>query len=331
MSHSRPLVSLCMPVRNGMPYVVEAIEAVFTQTYRNIEIIIQDCVSTDGTVEALRGLSVPYDMRLELVSEQDGGIADAYNRAFRRSRGDYDANLDADNLYLPNHIETGVNYLLANPHVAGVALSQQIVDATGTRLYDWMAPELDFFGVLCQERSVPSGSTIRNRLVLGNDSYYLVDDRWRHCCDHEYWLRLAIKNFRVDSLPNVTYSTRLSDKSGSCDLSRYPEFCREKILALDHVLEASGKSAVDGQVRALGRAGIFMWAAELTWGLGGTYTEALNFTQEAMNNYPTYPRISAFFDRLAQETGRDPRADLVASVEVIPMLVRSMAQTQANS
>ena len=40
-----------------------------------------------------------------------------------------------------------------------------------------------------------------------------------------------------------------------------------------------------------------------------------------MNNYPAYPRVSAFFDLLAQETGRDPRADLVASVDVIPMLV----------
>jgi hypothetical protein len=270
-------------------------------------------------------------MRLELVSEQDRGIADACNRAVRRARGDYFTPVEADNFYLPKHIETGIKYLLANPHVAGVGMSQQMMNADGVRLFDWTAPRLDFFGLVCQERVLPSGSTIRNRRILGEDVYYLVDERIRHCCDYEYWVRLAAKNFRVDALPDVTYATRLSDKSGSCDLSRYPEFCREKILALDHVLESSGKSAIHGQVRELGRAGIFMWAAELTWGLGGPYRESLNFTQEAMNNYPAYPRISAFLDRLAQETGRDPRADLVASVDVIPMLVRSMAQTQANS
>jgi glycosyltransferase involved in cell wall biosynthesis len=320
---SDPLVSVLMPVRNGMPYVIEAAQSVFAQTYRNIELIVQDCLSTDGTAESLRGLLVPSGMRLEIVSEIDSGIADGYNRALRRSRGDYFAIMEADNLCLSNHIETSVKYLLANPHVACVAMSHQVLDATGTRLFDWMAPEFDFFGILCQERLVPSGSAIRNRRVLGDDSYYLVDDRMRHCCDYEHWLRLAIKNFRVDSLPNVTYSTRLSEKSGSCDLSRYPEFCREKIFGLDVVFQAAGQPELTRPIRALGRAGIFMWAAELSWGLGGTYREALHFTAQAINNYRTYPRIGAFLDGLARDTGRNPRADLLAGVDTVPVLVRS--------
>jgi glycosyltransferase involved in cell wall biosynthesis len=319
---SDPLVSVLMPVRNGMPYVVEAARSVFAQTYRNIELIVQDCLSTDGTVESLRELLVPSGMRLEIVSEIDSGIADGFNRALRRSHGEYLANLEADNLYLPNHIETGVKHLLANPHVAGVATSQHMVDAIGSRLFDWMAPELDFFGILCQERVVPSGSTIRNRLVLGDDSSYLVDDRMSHCFDYEYWLRLAIKGLQIDSLPNVTYSTRLSEKSGSCDLSRYPEFCREKIFGLDLVVQTGGQTELARPVKALGRAGIFMWAAELSWGLGGTYKEALHFTAQAMNNYRTYPRIGAFLDGLARETGRNPRADLLAGVDTVPALIR---------
>jgi glycosyltransferase involved in cell wall biosynthesis len=319
---SNPLVSVLMPVRNGMPYVVEAAQSVFAQTYRNIELIVQDCVSNDGTAESLRQLVVPSGMRVEIVSEIDSGIADGYNRALRRSRGDYLATMEADNLFLPNHIDTGVKFLLANPHVAIVATSHRMVDATGAHLFDWTAPEMDFFGILCQERVVPSGSTIRNRLVLGDDSYYLVDDRMRHCCDYEYWLRLATKNFAVDSLPNVTYSTRLSEKSGSCDPSRYPEFCREKIFGLDVVLQAAGQSELTRPVRALGRAGIFMWAAELSWGLGGTYKDALHFTAQAINNYRTYPRIGAFLDSLTRDTGRNPRSDLLAGVDTVPVLTR---------
>jgi glycosyltransferase involved in cell wall biosynthesis len=65
---SDPLVSVLMPVRNGMPYVVGAAQSVFAQTYRNIELIVQDCVSNDGTAESLRELLVPSGMRLERVS-----------------------------------------------------------------------------------------------------------------------------------------------------------------------------------------------------------------------------------------------------------------------
>ena len=151
---AKPLVSVLMPVRNGMPYVVEAARSVFAQTYRNIELIVQDCLSTDGTAESLHGLLVPSDMRIEIISEIDGGITDGYNRALRRSRSDYFAIMEADNLYLPNHIETCVKHLLANSHVACVSTSHHIVHATGARLCDWMAPEFDFFGILCQERLV---------------------------------------------------------------------------------------------------------------------------------------------------------------------------------
>jgi glycosyltransferase involved in cell wall biosynthesis len=314
-----------MFVRNGMPYATEAVRSVFEQSYRNVEIVIQDCLSTDGTVEALSHLRVPSDMRLDLVSEGDEGIADGFNRSLRRSRGDYIAIMEADNLFLPNHLEVGVRYLLAHPEIASVAMSQQIVDAKGKRLYDWMAPGLDFFGALCQERVVPSGSTIRNRTLLGDDSFYLVDSRIPHCCDYEFWLRLAVKGFRVESLPEVTFSTRLSDKSGSYNLARYADFCREKIFGLDVVAGAAGQSAFAQPIRALGRAGIFMWAAELSWGLGGAYSEALGFVAEAMKNYRPYPRIDAFLDGLARETDRNPRADILAGLERLPLLKKKSA------
>ena len=79
----RPLVSVVVCTKNGMPYVREAMASFERQTDRRFEVVVQDAESSDGTHEFLEGLQ--FD-RLDVVSEPDPGLGDAYNRAFPRAR-----------------------------------------------------------------------------------------------------------------------------------------------------------------------------------------------------------------------------------------------------
>src|SRR5713101_6551247 len=106
-----PRVSLILVVKNGMPYVVEAVASVVKQTYRDFELIVQDGSSEDGTVEFLATFTgVPG---LDLVSEPDSGVGDAYARALRRCSGSIIGTIDADNLLEPNALECAVEFMSA--------------------------------------------------------------------------------------------------------------------------------------------------------------------------------------------------------------------------
>jgi glycosyltransferase involved in cell wall biosynthesis len=100
-----PLVSVITACYNAADSLEAAIRSVRAQTYPNIEHIIIDGGSTDGTVDIIRrqaeGLS-------HWVSERDKGIADAWNKGLAKAKGEYIATLNADDAYDPRAVEKAV-------------------------------------------------------------------------------------------------------------------------------------------------------------------------------------------------------------------------------
>ena len=87
-----PRVSVVIPVYNCAPYVAEAVESVLGQSFGDLELIVVDDGSTDGSILAL----APYRHRFKLVSQQNRGVAAARNSGLRVAAGDFVAFLDAD-------------------------------------------------------------------------------------------------------------------------------------------------------------------------------------------------------------------------------------------
>lgn len=95
-------VSIVTVVRNGAGTLVRAMESVFGQSYPNIEYIVVDGASTDGTVELIR----KYQDRLaSWSSEPDSGISDAFNKGVRQATGEWVGILNADDWYEPDAVE----------------------------------------------------------------------------------------------------------------------------------------------------------------------------------------------------------------------------------
>jgi glycosyltransferase involved in cell wall biosynthesis len=100
MSTNAPLVSCIVPVYNGERYLGDALGSVFEQTHNNLEVLVVDDGSTDGSAEVACRFN-----NVQLIKKSNGGSASARNLGIAQARGDYVAFLDADDLWLPCKIE----------------------------------------------------------------------------------------------------------------------------------------------------------------------------------------------------------------------------------
>lgn len=123
-----PAVSVLLPVRNGMPFLPEAIESVLGQTCRNFELIVIDDGSIDGTTEYLRSVTDP---RMRVVGPAGSGIADALNAGLGCARAPLVARQDADDRSAPERLARQLAFLDAHPEVTVLATCATFIDDDG--------------------------------------------------------------------------------------------------------------------------------------------------------------------------------------------------------
>jgi len=99
-----PLVSICIPVFNTVKYIGKTIESVLDQQYSNIEILVQDNASTDGTWELLESLAYDHPQIKIECNQKNLGMSGNWNTVIRRAQGDYVILLSADDLLKPKFL-----------------------------------------------------------------------------------------------------------------------------------------------------------------------------------------------------------------------------------
>ena len=109
--NDEPLVSIVVPVKNGAKFVVETLDSVFEQSYKNIEVIVIDDNSTDHTLELLSNMKMK-DNRLKFSVNDQGsnGAPVCRNLGYRMAIGKYIIFLDADDLLKQDCVEHRVAF-----------------------------------------------------------------------------------------------------------------------------------------------------------------------------------------------------------------------------
>lgn len=196
-----PLVSFFMTVRNGLPMVREAIESLQRQTYPNWEAVIVDDGSTDGTLEVLKD-EAERDPRLVVIATSGIGRGKALNLAVSHTRGEYIANLDADDLAHPQRAEIQQRFLArADTSAALVACHAVYFETLQDFVWEAIGDTGTSEDVTARlKRSNPFGHSsvmMRKRALLRAGGYDEVRTRQ---IDYELWGRLARHGYRLHKL-----------------------------------------------------------------------------------------------------------------------------------
>ena len=127
---TKPALTVLMTVRNGEPYLHEAVASVLNQTYQNFRFLILDNASTDSSRDIVLKFNDP---RIDLVElPEDIGQTAALNRGLQMTDTPLVARMDADDISLPHRLEKQVSYTEKNPTVALLGTWAQFVDAAGS-------------------------------------------------------------------------------------------------------------------------------------------------------------------------------------------------------
>ena len=181
----RPLVSIITPSYNQVQYLEDTIRSVTQQDYPNLEYIVVDGGSTDGSREVIKKYQDEFAW---WISEPDQGQADAVNKGFRRARGEIVAWLNSDDLYLPGVISSVVDLFQKNP-AAGVIYGDAVsADADGRllnelRFSNWGTRDFLQFNIICQP------AVFMKRSIVEKVGY--LDPSYHFFLDHQLWIRLS--------------------------------------------------------------------------------------------------------------------------------------------
>ena len=204
------LISVVTAVWNRADTVGGAVASVQGQTHAEVEHVVQDGGSTDGTVAAVERAA---DHRTRLVSETDGGIYDAINRGIGRATGEVIGLMHSDDLFAAPDILERVAAAFADPQVDAVYGDLDYVAAADTARVIRRWRSAPFTPALLARGWMPPHPTLylRRRVF---EAHGLYDTTYRIAADYDAVLRyFGQPGFRAHYIPEVLVKMRLGGES----------------------------------------------------------------------------------------------------------------------
>ncbi len=172
-----PLVTIITPSYNQGRFLEATLRSVLEQDYPNLEYLVVDGASTDGSVDILRRYA---DRLTWWASEKDSGQSEAVNKGLRRARGEFVGWLNSDDVYLPGVVSAAIAAFRSRPEAAVVYGDALAIDADGKsfnvmRARQYSLADLLAFNVICQPAAFMRRSVLEQAGYL-NPAYHLLMD-----------------------------------------------------------------------------------------------------------------------------------------------------------
>lgn len=179
------VITICY---NSARHIEKAISSVLSQSHHDLELLIVDNASTDGTVEIIAAYA-KKDARIKWVSEPDQGISDAMNKGVRLASGDIIAHLHSDEFYLDGEVISRVaSVFRENPDKVWLTGGFHFVDQGGRFLREIKVRRYSY------RRLIHSNIILHPATFIARSAFLSVggfDLTLRYCMDYHLWLRLG--------------------------------------------------------------------------------------------------------------------------------------------
>lgn len=249
-----PEVSVVITAYNYGRFIARALESVFAQTYRDIEVIVVDDGSTDDTRECVGA----FGSRVAYLYQPNAGMPAAQNTGIAASRGALIAFLDADDVWLPRKLERQLEAMQADPGIGVVYSWWAYVDEAGTPLPQTKQPTArgDVFEELLRGCFVSFSMSLIRRVCF--DHVGGLDPSIGRANDWDLWLRIAAAGYTFACVPEILMHNRLHPNhlSGDAGLT-----LRDSRRALGKALARLSPVARRGALRRMAYRNLYVSSA----------------------------------------------------------------------
>lgn len=234
MSADFPLISVVIPCFNAEMYLEEAIQSIIKQTYTNLEIIVMNDGSTDGTREILNKYAA-NDKRIKIYENPGNrGLIYTLNKGVQVAKGEYIARMDADDIAAPERIEETLKIFYKMPDVSVVSSPAILINMKGKIIQRPIPKAFNYIPlkfVSFFSTPVIHPSIIAKTEVLKQNPYH---EDYIHSEDYELFSRLLFLGYKIYHGSNPYYYIRVnqasvSNKFETIQISTHTRISREHI------------------------------------------------------------------------------------------------------
>ncbi len=230
-----PKVSVIIPTYNRLSMLKEAVASVLAQNFEDMELLVVDDGSTDGTAEEMKRYGGRVKLLQHLASK---GVSAARNKGILHARGKYIAFLDSDDLWVKGKLKIQTAFLDDNPHYP-LCYTDEIWIRKGKRVNP-MAKHAKYSGWIfekCLPLCIISPSSAMMKKTLFS-KVGLFDEALSVCEDYDFWLRVSARFpiFFIDRkliIKRGGHADQLSQRSWGNDRCRV--MALEKLLSEPYI------------------------------------------------------------------------------------------------
>jgi len=186
---SWPKISIVTPSYNQAQFLERTILSVLNQNYPNLEYIIIDGGSTDGSVEIIK----KYEKYLSYwVSEKDRGQSHALNKGFEKATGDLVGWQNSDDIYLPGAFEKVIEVFKNKPNYDVYFGNVYLIDECDSIIRDLRFIKFSPFSLIYEGTVLANQSTFFSKKIIKS---YKLDENFKFTMDYEFYFRIRNSNF----------------------------------------------------------------------------------------------------------------------------------------
>lgn len=228
-----PKISVVIPSYNKAEFIGKTIDSIVDQKYPNLEVIIQDGGSKDGTLEIIQKYALRYPKIIKWESKKDSGQVDALEKGFKKVTGDIYAYINADDCYKDGALLCVGNYFIKHPKTLWLVGKGEVINTKGDNIWTLATNYKNFLLRKNKYHFLLMVNYLMQPSVFLSKETYLkygpFNGTRNFVLEYEMWLRIA-----KEVMPRVINKTLSSFRlpEGSVSMKLFQKTLREDFKAV---------------------------------------------------------------------------------------------------